>query len=367
MAKKPLAYRGDEPFVFVSYAHADAELAYPLIAGLQERGLRIWFDDGMDVGDIWEDVIPDHVEQCAAMLCLISPRFMDSNNCLDEIHYAKEQKKELLILHLEDEELPRIFQFRYGRYNAERLSSYSDRSVMLDRLVATKKLRCCLGEVKSVSPEESPEEIYQKGEACYEDESYEEAVKWYRKAAELGHSEAMCALGHCYDKGNGVPQSYEKAVMWYQRAADKDNPGAMRNLANCYHAGQGVSQSYEAAVRWYRRAADMGDAEAMNLLANCYASGRGVVKSYEEAVMWYRRGADKGNAMAMHNLAYSYSRGQGVPRSDGDSIMWYRLAADKGNAVSMFNLANCYAYGWGVAKDQEQAEYWRNKSKEAGV
>lgn len=26
MPKKPLAYRGDEPFVFVSYAHADAEL-----------------------------------------------------------------------------------------------------------------------------------------------------------------------------------------------------------------------------------------------------------------------------------------------------------------------------------------------------
>ena len=103
MPKKPLAYRGDEPFVFVSYAHADAELAYPIISGLQERGMRIWFDDGLDAGDIWEDVIPDHVEQCAAMLCLVSTRFTDSNNCLDEIFYAREQKKELLILHLEDQ------------------------------------------------------------------------------------------------------------------------------------------------------------------------------------------------------------------------------------------------------------------------
>ena len=76
MPKKPLAYRGSEPFVFVSYAHADAELAYPIISGLQERGMRIWFDDGLDVGDIWEDVIPDHVEQCAAMLCLVSTRFI---------------------------------------------------------------------------------------------------------------------------------------------------------------------------------------------------------------------------------------------------------------------------------------------------
>ena len=109
MPEKPIAYRGSEPFVFVSYAHADKQLVEPIIAGLHARGLRIWFDDGLDVGDIWEEVLAERVKQCAAMLCLVSPRFTDSNNCLDEIHNAKEQKKELLILHLVDEELPEIF------------------------------------------------------------------------------------------------------------------------------------------------------------------------------------------------------------------------------------------------------------------
>lgn len=289
MPKKPLAYRGDEPFVFVSYAHADAELAYPLIAGLQERGLRIWFDDGMDVGDLWDEVIPDHVEQCTAMLCLVSTRFTDSNNCLDEIHYAKEQKKELLILHLENEELPRNFRFRYGRFHALKLSDYSEQGSLLDKLAATQKLQCCLGEVKEASSEESPEELYQKGEACAEVEAYVEAVKWYRKAAEQGHAEAMRSLGICYQEGYGVPQSREEAVRWYRQAADKGDAEAMNNLGVCYDMGNGVRKSHEKAVAWYRRAIEKGDSTAMRNLGNCYTNGWGVAKDKKQADYWYNK------------------------------------------------------------------------------
>lgn len=401
MAKKPLAYRGDEPFVFVSYAHADDKLAYPLIAGLQERGLRIWFDDGMDIGDLWDEVLAKRVKQCTAMLCLVSTRFTDSNNCLDEIHNAKEQKKELLILHLEDEVLPEIFQFRYSRFHALRLSAYSDQSELLDKLVATKKLHCCLGEVKGTSPEETPEDIYQKGEACYAAESFEEAVKWYRKAAELGHPEAMRRLGVCYALGQGVSQQHEEAVTWYRRAVDLGDAKAMYNLGLCYANGMGVALSHEEAVIWYRRAADKGNAIAMWNLGLCYENGWGVTKSWEEAATWYRQAAEEGNASAMFKLGYCYAKGNGVSQSDEEAVKWYRLSADKGNAsamcnlgycyekgtgvskswkeaiewyrrgaengnvTAMRNLGNCYTYGWGITKDKKQADYWNNKAKEA--
>lgn len=263
MPKKPIAYRGDEPFVFVSYAHADAELAYPIISGLQERGMRIWFDDGLDVGDIWEDVIPDHVEQCAAMLCLVSTRFTDSNNCLDEIFYAREQKKELLILHLEDQALPRNFRFRYGRYHAERLSAYSDRSVLLERLTATQKLRCCIGQELKVKPSleqpqkvyqeptENPEMLFHKGRISKSDA---EAVAWYLKAAELGHAGAMRELGRRCFNGYGVPKSYEDAFRWYLRAAEKGNWEAMHQLDVCYTHGWGVTVDKKKAEYWRAKA-----------------------------------------------------------------------------------------------------------------
>lgn len=365
MSKKPIAYRGSEPFVFVSYAHLDAELAYPIISGLQERGMRIWFDDGLDVGDIWEDVIPDHVEQCAAMLCLISPHFMDSNNCLDEIHYAKEQKKELLILHLEDTELPRNFRFRYERFHALKFSDYPDQSSLLEKLTATPKLCCCLCQEEL---EESPEDIFQKGKACDGSgvsQSYKEAVSWYRKAAELGHPGAMRALGYCYEKGHGMEQSYEEAVAWYRRGADLGDARAMCNLGLCCAYGKGVLQSHEEAAKWYRRSADKGNAAAMCNLGYCYEKGNGVAQSHEEAVTWYLRAADKGNEQAMHNLGYCYHHGNGVSQSWDESVAWYRRAADKGHAGAMLNLGNRYALGQGVEKDRKLANFWRNKAKQA--
>ena len=261
MPKKPIAYRGSEPFVFVSYAHADAELAYPIISGLQERGMRIWFDDGLDVGDIWEDVIPDHVEQCAAMLCLVSTRFTDSNNCLDEIFYAREQKKELLILHLEDQALPRNFRFRYGRYHAERLSAYSDRSVLLERLTATEKLRCCIGQAQKCAeePKEDSEELLSKGINA---KTYEEAVSWFRRAADKGNAEAMHRLGVCYLLGNGVTNSDKEAVSWFRRAADKGNAEAMYRLVVCYQNGWGVPKNQKQADYWHNKARETEAAAA---------------------------------------------------------------------------------------------------------
>ena len=363
MPKKPLAYRGDEPFVFVSYAHADDSLAYPLIAGLQERGVRIWFDDGMDIGDLWDEVLAKRVKQCSAMLCLVSTRFTDSNNCLDEIHNAKEQKKELLILHLEDEELPEIFQFRYSRFHALRLSAYSDQGELLDKLAATQKLRCCIG--GNQKPKESPELLYQKGEVFYKTKSYEEAVKWYRKAADLGHPEAIRSLGSCYAMGKGVSQCHEEAVAWYYRAADLGDAKAMYNIGICCANGWGVALSHEEAVTWYRRAADKGNATAMWNLGLCYANGRGVALSHEEAVTWYRRAADKGEEKAMCNLGFCYENGNGVAQSWKEAIVWYRRGAENGDVIAMRNLGNCYANGWGVTKDKKQADYWYNKAKEA--
>lgn len=367
MPKKPIAYRGGEPFVFVSYAHADAELAYPLISGLQERGLRVWFDDGLDVGDIWEEVLADHVEQCAAMLCLVSTRFTDSNNCLDEIYYAKEKKRELLILHLEDETLPRNFQFRYGRLHALRQSDYSDRSSLLDKLAATPKLRCCLGQVQEETqePEERSEEILQEGEACAEVGFSEEDIKLYQINANQGDVGAMSCLGYCYVKGNGVSQSYEEAAKWFRLAADKGDAKAMTNLGLCYELGKGVYQSYEEAVKLYRQAADKGEATAMCQMGYCYLQGYGVLQSEEEAARWYRQAADRNHAEATFRLGLCYFNGLGASQSYKEAVKWFRLAADRGAKGAMRLLGICYKHGWGVAMDQKQANYWRNKAKEA--
>ena len=51
----------------------------------------------------------------------------------------------------------------------------------------------------------------------------QEAVKWFRKAADLGNDDAMWNLGRCYEKGEGVEKNIDQAVYWYKKGAAKDN------------------------------------------------------------------------------------------------------------------------------------------------
>ena len=75
MLQRPAAYEGKEPYVFISYSHRDAERVYPLISQLQSRGMRVWYDEGIEVGSHWDYVIPQHIQDSACMICFITESF----------------------------------------------------------------------------------------------------------------------------------------------------------------------------------------------------------------------------------------------------------------------------------------------------
>lgn len=45
-------------------------------------------------------------------------------------------------------------------------------------------------------------------------------VEWLRKTAEQGLAWAQFELGRLHEEGDGVPQSYEEAIKWYRKAID---------------------------------------------------------------------------------------------------------------------------------------------------
>ena len=53
--------KGYDPFVFISYAHADRALVMPIVQGLKARGIRVWYDEGIEVGNEWPDFIAEHI------------------------------------------------------------------------------------------------------------------------------------------------------------------------------------------------------------------------------------------------------------------------------------------------------------------
>ena len=52
-------------------------------------------------------------------------------------------------------------------------------------------------------------------------QDYQEAVRWYRLAAEQDHASGQFSLGAMYIAGHGVPKDYVLAHMWMNLAAAK--------------------------------------------------------------------------------------------------------------------------------------------------
>lgn len=95
-------YLGQEPFVFFSYCHKDSARVYPLIEGLTELGYRIWFDEGIGIGDEWPEVIARKLEECTLFLVAMTPDYCQSHNCKNEMTYQVEDRKPMLPLLLDD-------------------------------------------------------------------------------------------------------------------------------------------------------------------------------------------------------------------------------------------------------------------------
>lgn len=92
--------------------------------------------------------------------------------------------------------------------------------------------------------------------------NYKKAVKWYRKAAQLGLAVAQHNLGAMHYEGYGVGQSYDEAVMWYRKAAEQGLVAAQYNLSLMYYEGHGVAKDYKEAARLWRNASEQGLADA---------------------------------------------------------------------------------------------------------
>ena len=136
-------YDGTEPYIFISYSHQDAEKVIPLIRGLQDRGFRVWYDAGIQVGTEWPEYIAERLSDCTCFLAFISPNAIESPNCRQEINYAIDLKKNTVAIYLEEMALSKGMQMRLGAIQAIYYYRFRNNDQFLGALSTADVLEVC--------------------------------------------------------------------------------------------------------------------------------------------------------------------------------------------------------------------------------
>lgn len=153
-----------------------------------------------------------------------------------------------------------------------------------------------------------------------------QAIYWLLESAKQGNLEAQkkltdcyVDLADCYMEGYYIEKDEYEAVKWYRKAAEQGHSGAQNNLGVCYSNGDGVEKDEKEAAKWYRKAAEQGEIHAQSNLASRYEYGSGVEKDLAEAVKWYQKAADQGDRGAKNSVdrLEQYKRGNDVKEALG--------------------------------------------------
>ena len=225
------------------------------------------------------------------------------------------------------------------------------------------------------------------------------AKKLFELAVVQGNSDAQCALGEIYAKGNKwVAKDLDNAIELYQKAIEQGNIAAKFKLSEVYI----VKNNIEQAVVLCKEAASAGYAPAQYSLAiRCdtgdgvekdaglaaelckkaaygwYApaqydfavrcdTGNGINKDENMATYFYLKAAEQGYAKAQNTMGLKYANGQNVNKDCVKAIDWYRKAAAQDDPDAQFNLAEIYNSGYDqvVPDVQKAAKLYRKAANQ---
>lgn len=107
-------YEGDKPYIFISYAHADSDAVMSVVTHMHDRGYRIWYDEGIEVGSEWPECIASHLTGAQLVVAFISNSYMRSDNCRREMHYALSKRLRIINVFIENTDMTPGMEMQIG-------------------------------------------------------------------------------------------------------------------------------------------------------------------------------------------------------------------------------------------------------------
>jgi len=118
-------YNGTEPYIFISYSHANTGAVNKILNRLDKERFRLWYDDTMEIGDDFREELKSRIEGCGAFVLFVSKVSMESKYVGMEIITAFKHGKRIYPIYLEaDVEIPGVL--RMVLENLQHVKGFSD-------------------------------------------------------------------------------------------------------------------------------------------------------------------------------------------------------------------------------------------------
>lgn len=140
-------------------------------------------------------------------------------------------------------------------------------------------------------------------------------------------------------------QNIDEAMEWYRKAADCNNPIGLYKLGVFYNDSGDDGSAFE----YLRKAADYGHGSACYFMAKYYMDGKIVAKDEEKAFDYYKKSAELGESAGQAFLGMFYLDGIGTPPDEEAAFYWLSNCPDID--WSGLGLCKCYLFGRGVEKN----------------
>ena len=146
----PSVYTGSNPYIFISYSHQDSQVVYEMMRHLQRCGCRIWYDSGIAPSRLWAETISSHIKNCALFLAFITDAYVGSDNCLNELDYARNHlgREQMFLIYRQVTSLPGEVELNFSRI--QNLFAEDLDAAFYDRLLQAPGLIKCVQKIKQI-------------------------------------------------------------------------------------------------------------------------------------------------------------------------------------------------------------------------
>lgn len=139
-----------------------------------------------------------------------------------------------------------------------------------------------------------------------------------KKQAANGDPKAQYRLAGHYLAGAGVPQNTNEALAWFRKAAEKGNAGSQYMLGQLYEDGGPCGPAVKQPDGYFQAGPVIADAA--------------IPKNFTLAAKWYRKAAEQGYALAQNHLGTLFENGTGVPQNYSEAYFWLSLGTANGSS-----------------------------------